>query len=105
MKADELREDTPIKVVSAITDLAALVRGHDLPGVQADTHLDETSLGLPNSLRVALDRFLHSERCITGPYRMVLMSDGRAEQDGTHPPTDFVLDHLETFNDGYWSAS
>src|SRR3989454_5115895 len=64
---------------------------HDLPGVQADTNLDETSLGLPNSLRVALDRFLHSERCITSPYRMVLMSDGRPEERH-NPITHHLVD-------------
>src|SRR3989442_1395254 len=63
----------------------------DRPGVQADTNLDETSLGLPNSLRVALDRFLHSERCITSPYRMVLMSDGRPEERH-NPITHHLVD-------------
>jgi len=62
---------------------------YNLPGVQTRSYLDGNALGASYSLSVAFHRLLHSERCVAGAHRVILVSQRRAKE--SHDP---VAHHL-----------
>src|SRR5207302_119107 len=61
-------------------EVAADGADDDVTGVEADANLDEYTLPGLHALRVPFHRLLHPQGCITGPHRVVLMGQWRAEQ-------------------------
>jgi hypothetical protein len=55
-------------------------RDDDLAGIHADPDRDRHAVGPLHFFRIAGDALLHPQRSITGPHRVILMGDRRAEQ-------------------------
>jgi hypothetical protein len=52
----------------------------DLPGVQPDADLHHRGVRASHLLRVLLHALLHPERRVAGPYRVILVREGRTEE-------------------------
>jgi hypothetical protein len=52
----------------------------DLAGVEADANLHLDAVRAPGLLGVPLHRFLHAERRIAGPHRVILVGERSAEE-------------------------
>ena len=53
---------------------------HHLAGIESDAALHLAAMCAPNPLAVAPDRVLHGQGGVAGPYSVVLMRNGGAEQ-------------------------
>ena len=53
---------------------------HDFPGIQPNADVDRYALRALDLSGVMLDRLLHAQRRIAGPYGMILVGEGRPEQ-------------------------
>src|ERR1043166_8421005 len=67
---------------------------HHLAGIEPDADLHLAAMSAPDPLAVTPDRALHGQGGVAGPYSVILMGNGGAEQRHdaiTHPLVDGPL--------------